>query len=100
MSRVNVAVAVADAALDRFHEVLAACRAHGFEADAALSGVGILVGSVHPSQVERLRGIAGVAAVERQRELRARSLARPSSRTRGRHHPAVNGGRWTPAPAA
>lgn len=72
MQRVRVAVAVADSALERLPEVLSACRACGFESDVALATVGIVLGSVPPSQLGQLRAVPGVAAVERQRALQAR----------------------------
>ena len=46
MSRVNVAVAVADEAQGRIYEVAAACRALGLDHSATLAMVGVLTGSM------------------------------------------------------
>lgn len=77
--RVKVAIAVSDRALCRLDDVLTACRARGFEPDAALSGVGILVGSAPLAQLGRLRRVPGVAAVERRRPAPAQPAARLDS---------------------
>ena len=68
MSRVNVAVAVADDACDFIHEIDAACRALGFDHTATLTMVGILTGSVEFERLDDLRALPGVAAVEVERQ--------------------------------
>jgi hypothetical protein len=70
MSRIRVAMAVADDALERVQEVLASCRAVGFRADSALTGVGIFTGWIEAENVGALREIAGVAAVELETAIR------------------------------
>jgi hypothetical protein len=70
MSRIRVAIAVADDALERAQEVLASCRALGFRADSALTGVGIFTGWMEAQNVGALRGVLGVAAVELERHMR------------------------------
>ena len=64
MSRVNVAVVVADEARICTDEVAAACRACGFDHTATLSAVGILTGSVEFEQLASVRAVPGVLAVE------------------------------------
>ena len=76
MSRVNVAVAVADDARDSIHEIAAACRALGFDHTATLAVVGILTGSVKFSSVAELRAVPGVMAVEIERQFPARITAK------------------------
>lgn len=68
VSRVNVAVAVADDALGCIREVAAACRALGFEHTATLAVVGILLGSVEFEKLAELRAVRGVEAVEVERQ--------------------------------
>ena len=64
MSRVNVAVAVADDAQDRIYEVAAACRALGLDQTATLAMVGVLTGSMEYRDLRRLWAVPGVLAVE------------------------------------
>lgn len=68
MSRVNVAVAVTDEALDNVLEVAAACRALGFDHTATLAMVGVLLGSVEFEKLAELRAVAGVETVEVERQ--------------------------------
>ena len=68
VSRVNVAVAVTDDALDCIREVAAACRALGFDQTATLAAVGILMGSVQFEKLADLRAVSGVEAVEVERQ--------------------------------
>lgn len=68
MSRVNVAVAVAEDARSRIYEVVAACRALGLQHTATLTDVGVLTGSVEYEKVPRLWAVPGVVAVELARE--------------------------------
>lgn len=70
MTRIRVAVAVSDDALERMDEVAVACRALGFRADATLAGVGVFTGSIPAESVEALRAVPGVAAVELEHKLR------------------------------
>ena len=71
MSRVNVAVAVADDARGRIYEVAAACRALGLEHTSTLADVGVLTGSVEFHDLPKLRAIPGILAVELKREFRS-----------------------------
>lgn len=64
MSRVKVAVAVADDARSCIYEVAAACRALGFDHTATLTAVGVLTGSVEFESLARLGEVPGVLAVE------------------------------------
>ena len=70
MSRVNVAVAVADDAQDRIYEVAAACRALGLDHSATLAVVGVLTGSMESEGLAKLLTVPGVLTVE-IRELRS-----------------------------
>lgn len=71
MSRVNVAVAVADDAQDRIYEVAAACRALGLDHTATLAVVGVLTGSMESGDLRRLWGVPGVLAVEIENGVRS-----------------------------
>lgn len=64
MSRVNVAVAVADEAQSRIYEVAAACRALGLAHTSTLAAVGVLTGSMESDELAKLFGVPGVVAVE------------------------------------
>ena len=64
MSRVNVAIALADEARIRMDEVAAACRACGFDHVATLGAAGILTGSVEFEKLASVRAVPGVLAVE------------------------------------
>ena len=69
MSRVNVAVAVADDAQSRIYEVAAACRALGLVHRATLAVVGILTGSMESNELAKLLAVPGVLAVEVEYQL-------------------------------
>lgn len=71
MSRVNVAVAVADDAQDRIYEVAAACRALGLDHTATLAVVGVLTGSMEYRDLRRLWAVPGVLAVEIENDVRS-----------------------------
>ena len=71
MSRVNVAVAVADDAQDRIYEVAAACRALGLDHTATLAVVGVLTGSMESRELRRLWAVPGVLAVEVENDVRS-----------------------------
>lgn len=68
MSRLNVAVAVADDAQGRIHEVAAACRALGLEHAATLAAVGLVTGSLESGDLPKLLAIPGVLMVEVEHE--------------------------------
>ena len=65
--RARVAVALTDDAVDRTAQVAAACRALGFEHDATLGEIGVLMGSARIEDLPRLRAVPGVLAVETER---------------------------------
>ena len=71
MSRVNIAVAVAEDARSRIHEVAAGCRALGLDHTATLPVVGVLTGSMESDELTKLFGVPGVLAVEVGREIRS-----------------------------
>jgi hypothetical protein len=83
VSRVNVAVAVADDALGHIYEVAAACRALGLAHTATLAVVGVLTGSMESVDLVRLWAVPGVLAVEVESELRAGITGRTRCRGRG-----------------
>ena len=68
MSRVNVAVAIADDARSRIYEVAAACRALGLDHTATLAVVGVLTGSIKTEELAKLWAIPGVLAVEVEKD--------------------------------
>jgi hypothetical protein len=76
VSRVNVAVAVADDACNSIYEIAAACRALGFDHAATLTTVGVLTGSVEFEKLASLWAVPGVLAVEVEGDLPSRIRAR------------------------
>jgi hypothetical protein len=64
VSRVNVAVAVADDAQSRIYEVAAACRALGLDHTSTLTAVGVLTGSLEAGKLAELLAVPGVLTVE------------------------------------
>ena len=68
MSRIDVAVAVAEDAQGRIYEVAAACRALGLQHTATLAVVGVLTGSREFGDLARLWAVPGVLAVEVKRD--------------------------------
>jgi hypothetical protein len=70
VSRVNVAVAVADDAQNRIYEVAAACRALGLAHTSTLATVGVLTGSMESEELVKLFGVPGVLAVEVEYQFR------------------------------
>ncbi len=64
MSRVNVAVAVAEDARGRIYEIAAACRALGLDHSATLALVGVLTGSMESDDLVKLWAVPGVLAIE------------------------------------
>jgi len=72
VSRVNVAVAVAEDARLRIYEIAAACRAFGFEHSSTLADIGVLIGSAELEMLPRIRRLPGVVAVEVEREYQAK----------------------------
>jgi hypothetical protein len=68
VSRVNVAVAVAEDAQGRIYEVAAACRALGLNHTATLAAVGVLTGSMESDDLAKLWAVPGVLAVELEDE--------------------------------
>jgi hypothetical protein len=64
VSRVQVAVAVADDARTSIYEIAAACRAIGFDHTTTLTAVGVLTGSVECEKLATLWAVPGVVAVE------------------------------------
>ncbi len=73
--RIKVAVVVDDDARNQLTDVLAACRACGFDVEIALMRIGVLVGSVRPANLERLQATPGVVAVEQERHVRMHSAS-------------------------
>jgi hypothetical protein len=71
VSRVNVAVAIADDAQGRIYEVAAACRALGLDHTATLALVGVLTGSMDSSDLAKLWTVPGVLAVELEDRFRS-----------------------------
>jgi len=70
VSRVNVAIAIADEAQGRIYEVAAACRALGLDHTATLALVGVLTGSVESDDLAKLLAVPGVLAVEFENRFR------------------------------
>lgn len=76
MSRVNVAVAVADDAQSRIYEVAAACRALGLDHSVTLAMVGVLTGSMESQDLAKLWAVPGVLAVEVECDFQSEIMGR------------------------
>lgn len=85
MSRVDVAVAVAEDARGRLNEVAAACGALGLRHAAMLPAVGVLTGSMEARDLARLWAVPGVLAVEVKRDFPLPNAGEVQHR-RGREH--------------
>jgi len=77
MSRVNIAVAVAEEARGSIHEIAAACRALGLHHSATLALVGVLTGSMESDDLVRLWAVPGVLAIEVEYGFRWGTTGRP-----------------------
>jgi hypothetical protein len=71
VSRLKVAVAVADDARARIYEVAAACRALGLDQTGTYAGAGLLTGSIESGDLARLLAIPGVLRVEVEQGFRS-----------------------------
>lgn len=71
MSRLKVAVAVADDARDRIYEIAAACRALGLDHTVTLATVGLFTGSMESRDLAKLSAIPGVLIVEVEQGFRS-----------------------------
>ena len=76
MSRLEVAVAVADDARGRIYDVAAACRAVGLNHTVTLAGVGLLTGSMESRDLAKLLAIPGVLMVEVKHEFQSGTAGR------------------------
>ena len=63
----KVTISVADDAIDRIDEVVAALEGGGLQVEQVLRPIGVITGSVDTRHVRALGSVAGVAAVEPQR---------------------------------
>ena len=63
----KITISVADDAIDRIDEVVAALEDGGMQVDQVLRPLGVITGSVDTQRVQALGAVAGVAAVEPQR---------------------------------
>ena len=71
MSRLKVAVAIADDARGRIHEVAVACQALGLDHTVTLAAVGLLTGSMESGDLAKLLAVPGVLMVEVEQESRS-----------------------------
>jgi hypothetical protein len=63
----KITISVADDALDRIDDVVAALENSGMHIDQVLRPIGVITGSAETQRVQALGAVAGVAAVEPQR---------------------------------
>ena len=63
----KITISVADDAIERIDEVVAALESGGMRVEQVLRPVGLITGSVDTQQMQALGGVAGVIAVEPQR---------------------------------
>jgi hypothetical protein len=82
VTRINVAIAVAEDARRFIHEIAATCRALGLEHTGTLAGVGVLTGSVEYGDMGKLWEAPGVVAVEVEGEFRLNTSVRQPSEAR------------------
>jgi hypothetical protein len=66
----KITISLADDAIDRIDEVVAALEDGGMQVDQVLRPLGVITGSVDRQRVQALGAVAGVAAVEPQRTVR------------------------------
>jgi hypothetical protein len=83
VSRINVAVAVAEDARGRIYEVVAHCRALGLQHTLTLAVIGVVTGSMESRDLRRLWAVPGVLAVEFERGLPPAATGWAGSRERG-----------------
>ena len=76
MPKVKLSVSVDDAHLERFQEVVRACKAAGMDVEEALQTIGVITGTIDSAKLDALRGVPGVAHVEAERRYR---IAPPGS---------------------
>ena len=63
----KITISVADDAIDRIDEVVAALEDGGMQVDQVLRPLGVITGSVDTQRVQALGAVSGVADVEPQR---------------------------------
>jgi hypothetical protein len=63
----KITISVADDAIDRIDEVVAALEDGGMQVDQVLRPLGVITGSADTRRVQALGAVSGVAAVEPQR---------------------------------
>jgi hypothetical protein len=66
----KITISVADDALDRIDDVVAALENGGMHVDQVLRPIGVITGSVDTQRIGTLGDVAGVTAVEPQRTMR------------------------------
>ena len=76
MSRLKIAVAVADNARGRIYEVAAACQAVGLDHTVMLAGIGLLTGSMESRYLAKLLAIPGILMVEVKHEFQSETSGR------------------------
>ncbi|MCU0490703.1 MAG: hypothetical protein MUD01_03755 [Chloroflexaceae bacterium] len=69
MSMVEVSVALADMYIDELPRITRRCRRAGLRVTQQLPEVGIIIGTVDSTNIEKLARIEGVASVEQSRSL-------------------------------
>jgi hypothetical protein len=62
----KITISVADDAIERIDEVVAALESGGMHVEQVLRPIGVITGSVDTQRVQALGTVAGVAAVEPQ----------------------------------
>lgn len=68
----RILIAVADSAMPSFGAVVAQLRDAGLDLETASEVLGTVTGAIEPDKIAALAEIAGVAQVERARQIRAR----------------------------
>jgi hypothetical protein len=69
MAKEVVNISVADDYIDRFSEVVKACKKTGLKVEQQMEQIGVVSGAIDSAKVAALSKVKGVAHVERPRQI-------------------------------
>jgi hypothetical protein len=67
VKKLAVTVKINDSYLDRFDDVVVRLKREGFVLSEPLEGIGVLIGSVPATSLDKIAAVEGVSAVEENR---------------------------------
>lgn len=67
VKKLAVTVKINDSYLDRFDDVVVRLKREGFVLSEPLEGIGVLIGSVSATSLDKIAAVEGVSAVEENR---------------------------------